>query len=686
MGRIRNWFENRRVDSALDTTQKDHSLLRGFTQTDSFGEQLDTLPEMNERETAQMLLRGLGLVRYAKGLFAAKWVMSAAMVIPGLFLGWFGKIITDHIILGVPLVADEVNFPPHMLPILRAVEGREPMEIMLFLVVITVIGLFLIGTRAGGTGAGLYQGRDNASRAENAISTGGSGAGGIWGIIEYYIDVRLTQRIVNGVRKHLFSRLIRSNMTTLDDQRVGDRLYRVLYDTPMLYTCITELTFSPFFVLVNVGLTLYQIWYTYGHMQEALYMVLCVLMFPVVLLATLPFAKHIRRVSQNQRAAGSAATNAMEETMDNITAVQSLGGMEQEKQRFSKRSAHTYWRERLNVAVWVGMGLLIEIVAWPIGFFLAWVVAVKVIEGEMTVGDFFALFGLFMGLRGNFQGMGRLWINLQDQAAAARRIFFFIDYPVDGDGEGGASELPEIRDGITLDDVSFTYPGGQTVLKDIDLEIQMNNVVAFVGPTGAGKTSLAYLIPGFLRPSEGTIRVDGLDLSDVSTDSLRDQVAYVFQEHMLFSESIRSNLLIANPNATQEQMLEALQTASCMDFINELPDGIDTVLGRSGDTLSVGQQQRLCIARGLVRDAKVLILDEPTAALDPQTENLLVHSLRDLARDRIVIVIAHRLSTIRRADRIVFLENGEIRDHGSHDELMAREDSPYRRFVELQGG
>jgi len=163
-------------------------------------------------------------------------------------------------------------------------------------------------------------------------------------------------------------------------------------------------------------------------------------------------------------------------------------------------------------------------------------------------------------------------------------------------------------------------------------------------------------------------------------------VTYVFQEHLLLAESIRDNIRFAKPDATEEEIMAALETAGCLEFTEKLPEGIDTVLGRSGDTLSVGQQQRLSIARGLVRDSKILILDEPTAALDPQTENALVNTLHAASADRLIVVIAHRLSTIRRADRIVFLEAGEIRDIGSHEALMNTPDSPYRRFVELQGG
>ena len=191
-------------------------------------------------------------------------------------------------------------------------------------------------------------------------------------------------------------------------------------------------------------------------------------------------------------------------------------------------------------------------------------------------------------------------------------------------------------------------------------------------------------MPGYIRPTTGIIRFGKQDLAGVDVDDIRHQVTYVFQEHMLLSDSIRENLLLANPDATEEQMLAACRSAGAMEFIDRLPDGLDTVVGRSGDTLSVGQKQRLSIARGLVRQTPIVVLDEPTAALDPQTENALMASLREATAGRLVIVIAHRLSTIRKADRIVFLEKGAVVDVGNHESLMADPNGRYRRFVELQ--
>ena len=680
---VRDFVKKRDVDVDSDTTQQDHTIISAFKGGAQFDDHIDLEHEMTHLESMQMILRGASYVKGVWHLFVAKWFMGTAIIVPGLFLGWFWKIVVDHIILTNPLVADEVNFPPHMRWILRILEGHERLDMAFMLVVVYLVGLFLIGTRAGGTGAGQFGGRDNQSGQENAISGGGSRAGGIWGIVEWWVDVRLTQRFVNNLRTQLFARLLRSPMTTIDDHRVGDSLYRTLYDTPMLYTCLTEITFSPFYTLLGLGLTFYQLWWTYADVSLTL-IGLLVLMIPITIITTIAPTRWIRRMTQNQRAAGAATTNALEETMNNISAVQSLGGMDKEKTRFAKLSAHSFWRARTAWLPWLAVGWIIEFAGWPLGFYLAWHVTNLVIEGKLTVGDFGALFGMYMGLRGTFIGMGRLWLNVQDQAGAARRVFFFMDLPTDEETHRDHEDLPPIEKSVRFEDVDFTYPNGHQALKNINLDMDLNQVVAFVGPTGSGKTSLAYLIPAFLTATSGRVVVDDHDVMDVNLLSLRSQVAYIFQEHFLLSETIRSNLLIANPEASEDRIYEVLETSGCMEFIEKMPNGIDTVLGRSGDTLSVGQQQRLSIARGLIRDAKILILDEPTAALDPQTENLLVRSLRTASDERLVVVIAHRLSTIRQADQIVFIDEGEVKEVGDHDTLMAREDGAYREFVGLQ--
>ena len=496
------------------------------------------------------------------------------------------------------------------------------------------------------------------------------------------MSVRLNQRLGNALRTRLFERLTHSAMTTIDENRVGDSLYRVMYDSVIAWGMVASATMYPFFTVVGYFLVIYQLDYTYSDVAPELIWIAWT-MLPVIFCTTFPVARLKRRTVHNARAAGAATTKSMEETMGNIGAVQSLGGMEREKERFAERSAHAFWRGRVDLLTSALLDFIYRGSRAVVAIVIAIIVSDQVIDEVLTAGDFVALFGLYLSIADTATAVGDLWINIQDRIAPARRVFFFIDHESDEERYRGGV-LGPIAEGVRMENVDFAYPDGRQALRDINLNLEIGELVAFVGPTGAGKTSLAYLVPAFLRPTRGRVLVDGHDLEDVSLDSLRDQTAYVFQEHLLFSESIRDNLKIANPKASESGMVAALETAGCSEFIDELPDGIDTVLGRSGDTLSVGQQQRLSIARGLVRDTKILILDEPTAALDPQTENALVKALLRARVDRLVIVIAHRLSTIRRADRIVFLDRGRIADMGTHEALMANPASLYRRFVELQ--
>lgn len=664
--------------------QRTAGLLRNVFGKPRFDDRIDTQPDIRTAAALVIIGRSVQLLAEVKWLFTMKALLQLLMIFPGLLLPWMAKIVVDNVMLQQPFGQTEVLYPPFMYPILDLVEGQDPLGIMLTLTTLYFVMLVIAGSRMGETGAGLLQGRDAATQAENQISAGGSEGGGLMGVAEFMVHVRLTQSIANRLRSRLFDRLTRLPMTVLDDQRTGDSVFRVLYDTPLAPDLAYRATLLPFSMLLGALINLYVLQYSYGDVSPQL-VVIAWLAVPAAFIATFPFSGALRRTNQNKRAAGSATTNAMEESMSNVAAVQSLGAGKEENRRFAERSSETFLRERYAILVIIAASAIVGGVFGAAAFYVTILISDGVIEESMSPGDFAVLLGIYWSISSAAGYFGAWWIKLQETIAAVRRVFFFLDHPSEHDRLGGVV-LDDIRRGVELEGVGFSYPDGQEALRGIDLKLSMGELVAVVGPTGAGKTTLAYLVPSLLTPTNGRVLIDGRDATELDVDSLRRHITYVFQEHVLLSETIRENLLLANPEATEAQMMAALATAGCMDFINDLPGGIDTKLGRSGDSLSVGQQQRLSIARGLVRDAKILILDEPTAALDPQTENALVASLRAAAEERLVIVIAHRLSTIRHADRIVFLEDGEIRDLGSHDELMAKPGSAYRDFVELQSG
>lgn len=668
-------------DAGLPARQTDQS--RAERWRPRFDDRIDLHTEMTSAQVVALMMRCLLLLARVKGLFTAKFLLQFGLVWPSLLLPWMAKIVTDNVLLERPFDDTAVRYPPFMDPIIAVVADLEPMQIMLTLAILYGFLLVLMGARAGGGAqAELFEGADAATQGENQISAGHSKGGGIWGIIEFMVHVRLTQRLVNVLRTRLFHRMTRLPMVTLDDKRIGDSMYRVLYDTPMVPEICYHLTLNPFFIFLSAAINLALIDYSYGDVAPELVWVAWAA-FPLAFTVTFPVSALTRRVNQAKRAAGAATTNIMEETLDSVHAVQSLGGMQHETERFRTQSEESFLRERFAVAVDAGLQVLTWSVASAVAVYVMIVVTNDIIDGVMSPGDFLVVFGIYYGIANTAMEAGTFWIKLQGPIAAMRRVFFFMDHHSDDDQAAGA-KIDSIEHGFRLQAVSFTYPDGRRALADIDLQLPLGELVAIVGATGSGKTTLASLLPGFLRPSAGRILVDDQDIDELDVDSLREHIAYVFQEHLLLPESIGDNLRLAKRDATDAEIETALRDAACQDFVRELPNGINTVLGKSGDTLSVGQQQRLCIARGLIRKAPVLILDEPTAALDPKTENEFVNGLRNSAKDRLVLVIAHRLSTIRHADRIVFLEDGQVREVGNHDALMAKAEGAYRRFVALQ--
>jgi ABC-type multidrug transport system fused ATPase/permease subunit len=470
-------------------------------------------------------------------------------------------------------------------------------------------------------------------------------------------------------------------MTAFDDERIGDAIFRVMYDTPSITTGVYRVVLTPLASAVFSFLVILVLSSVFGGHPIIVWTAVAIL--GIAFAATVPFSGALRRRAGRSRRAGATTTSTLEEGLTNILAVQSLGGEGREKKRFDSDSWASFSRHRSQMALGMVIFLCALIPGVIVGSRVFYYVANLVIEGRISPGDFGLLFTYFLILTFACIEIGALWIRIQVAAVGLQRVFFLMDLPGECDPDGAFGVAP-LADAVRIESLSFSYPDGTPALRGVSLEARVGQITALVGPAGAGKTTLAYLIPRFIRPTQGVVRFDGVDIEKASLESIRSQVSFVFQETVLFDATIEENIKLGNPEASETEVRRAAQIAGADEFIRELPEGYRTRLGRSGGKLSVGQKQRLSIARALVRRSRILILDEPTSALDPETEQRLVSALREASRSRLVMVIAHRLSTVRSADQILFLEGGRILERGSHAGLMAQRDGTYRRFVELQ--
>jgi ATP-binding cassette, subfamily B, bacterial len=500
------------------------------------------------------------------------------------------------------------------------------------------------------------------------------------GFVRSYLTQAVGQKVAFRIRSALYAHLQRLSLGFHDKQQTGELMNRVTRDADKVQELLTgnalEAASSGLLLLGMVAVTFALDW------RLALVLVA---MTPLMALTNARFRRRIKAAEQRARQGEGDINSLTQETLSSIRLIKVFGRERHETERFDSigtevleanlaltrtESAFSSW---LEIVPALGLALLLGVGAH------------QVRAGDLELGQLLVFVAYLRDFYGPTRALSRLAAKASRASVRAERIAEVLDTAPAVADRPGARPAGRLRGEISFSGVTFGYLPGRPVLHHVDLRVPAGSVVALVGPTGAGKSTLAALVPRLYDPDEGAVLIDGVDARSFTLESLQSQVAVVPQESVLFRATLAENIAYGRPGATRAEIEAAARVANAHDFITALPQGYDTVVGERGETLSGGQRQRVAIARALVRDAPILILDEPTSGLDVRAEREVLDAIERLVEGRSTIVIAHRLSTVRRADRIAVLVDGCVVECGSHAELMARGER-YAEMVALTTG
>lgn len=499
-----------------------------------------------------------------------------------------------------------------------------------------------------------------------------------------YFMSKLGQSVLRDVRAAIYKKLLELSNDFFANTQTGELVSRITYDVGIIVNSITEgltdLLFQPIQICVYAALL---IWIKiYFSIPWSLTLV-TVFIFPLLAYPVIKIGKRLRKISTATQESMSDINSLLFETIYGIGIVKSFSAEDYQMKKF-KLHNNRYFKmlmksvKRMNIIS--PLGEFVGVVCMAV---VLWLGGRNVVEGRLSAGAFIAFLAALLSLIKPFKRLSRLYgINLQ-AIAAIERVFKVLDTEPTVKDMPGAVQLDGFKDSIEFRGISFSYDRGSLVLKDIDICLPKGHILAIVGLSGAGKTTLVNLLPRFCEPRKGSVLIDGKDIRDFSISSLRQHIGIVTQETILFNDSVHNNIAFGRPDARQEDVEKAAKAANAHDFIIRMPDSYNTFIGDRGIKLSGGEKQRLAIARALFKDPPILILDEATSQLDTESERLVQEAIDRLMATRTVLVIAHRLSTVEHADNIVVLESGRIVESGTHIELREKK-GLYRRLYELQ--
>jgi ATP-binding cassette, subfamily B, bacterial len=492
--------------------------------------------------------------------------------------------------------------------------------------------------------------------------------------------ISIGQQMVNDLRSDLYQHLQRLSLSFHANRQVGDLLYRLTADTYAVQT----LTMNGVFPVVSAAMFLGGMTLVLVRLDWMLTLV-ALAICPVLYVAIQRMTGHITDVSVSVRELESDVYSSVQHGLSAIRVVQAFTQEEAEHRRFLAQStASLSASRRLYLVQTAYSGVVSTLIAAGTALVL-WLGAWRVMSGTMTVGDVLVFLGYVAALYAPISAVSQTYGTIQSAKAGIWRVFEILEAPEVVKSGPLTIDRAKLRGEIRFEAVDFSYDGNRRVLSDVSISVPAGTSIAFVGPTGAGKTTLVSLLPRFYDPCSGRVLVDGLDLREFQVESLRRNIAMVLQPPIVFPATVRENIEYGRPGASAAEVERAADLAQLGPFLARLPAGLDTRIGEGAANISEGERQRLTIARALLRDAPILILDEPTASVDAETEALLVAGLKTLMKGRTIFIIAHRLSTVRDADQIAVLRDGRIIEHGSYPALVAQRGF-FDKLVRLQGG
>ena len=483
---------------------------------------------------------------------------------------------------------------------------------------------------------------------------------------------------VTRLRDELFASIQRQPLSFFDGEATGVLMSRLTYDVNLLQDAVTRVVTSFFkdsFTVIGLTAVIF-----YREWRLAL---MAMVVFPVAVLIIVQLGKRMRRMSHKTQVANAHLYTVLQESLIGQRIVKAFAREDYEERRFSKAN-WDYFRIRMKLNATRELSPPVMELLGSLG--MAGIIfygGYAVIRGTSTPGTFFSFLAALLMLYQPIKSLSAVQNIVQEGLAAAARVFGLMDREPEIKDAPKAAVLPPLGKEIDYVRVNFAYDGRQNILHKVEFSVRRGEVVALVGPSGAGKSTLLNLLPRFYDVTDGVIRIDGNDIRDVTLASLRRQIGVVTQQTILFNDTVRHNVAYGRLSAAEDDILGALKAAHAYDFVMAMPNGLDTLIGEQGVRLSGGERQRLAIARALLKDPPILILDEATSSLDSESEREVQQALDLLIKGRTTLVIAHRLSTVRNADRIIALEDGRIMEIGSHAELLAA-GGLYRRLYEMQ--